>query len=103
MTIFVTGATGYIGSVVTEKLRAAGHTVVGLSRSAAAGRKLEQLGAQPVCGDLRDTGVIESAARQSDAVIHLAMEMSAEAPVLDKGVVDAVLASGKPFVYTSGI
>jgi len=103
MTIFVTGATGYIGSVVTEKLRAAGHTVLGLSRSAAAERKLVQLGAQAVGGDLRNTDVLESAARQSDAVIHLAMEMSAEAPALDKGVVDAVLAAGKPFVYTSGI
>ena len=107
MYIFVTGAGGYIGSVVTETLLGAGHRVTGLCRSDASARKIESLGATPVRGDLRDRAAIESAARESDGAIHLAMEMSAEAPQLDRAAVEAILAglrpSGKPFLYTSGI
>jgi nucleoside-diphosphate-sugar epimerase len=110
MRIFVTGATGYIGTAVTEKLIAAGHAVAGLARSDAAAQKLRNLGAEPVRGDLRDTALLQAAARASGGAIHLAMEPSADAPRLDRGVVDAVLAGlaasgapAKPFVYTSGI
>ena len=105
MMLLLTGASGYIGSVVTEKLRAAGHRVLALARSDASARKLEHLGAEPVRGDLRDRAPIERAARRADASIHLAMESSADAPALDRNAVDAILAgaSGKPFVYTSGI
>jgi nucleoside-diphosphate-sugar epimerase len=107
MKIFVTGATGYIGAAVTEKLRAVGHRVAGLARSLAAVHKLVQLGAEAVRGDLRDGDILAQAAASADAVIHLAMEPSREAPQLDAGVVDAVLGalrgSGKAFLYTSGI
>lgn len=107
MQLFVTGASGYIGSAVTEKLIAAGHSVAGLARSDASARKLEQAGAAAVRGDLRDVSAVEAAARESGGVIHLAMELNANAPALDRGAVDAILAglggSGKPFVYTSGI
>jgi nucleoside-diphosphate-sugar epimerase len=107
MRVFVTGATGYIGSVVTEKLLAAGHEVLGLARSDSSARKLERLGAQPVPGDMGGPAVVSAAARRSEAVIHLAAEFSPNGPQLDRAVIDAVLeafrGSGKAFVYTSGI
>ncbi|MBZ5729237.1 MAG: NAD-dependent epimerase/dehydratase family protein [Acidobacteriia bacterium] len=106
MRVFVTGATGYIGAVVTEKLCAAGHEVAGLARSDESARKLERLGAEAVAGDLRDSGAVAAGARRADAAIHLAMEPSADAPRLDRAAVDAILAglgSAAPFLYTSGI
>ena len=111
MRVFLTGATGYIGTVVVEKLLAAGHRPVGLARSGASAQKLAALGAEAVRGDLRDPASMTAAARASEAAIHLAMEFSAEAPQLDRGAIQAILAgletapggAGKPFVYTSGI
>lgn len=107
MRLFLTGATGYIGAVVTEKLRAAGHQVAGLARSGESARKLEKLGAEAVRGDLRDTAAIAVGAGQADAAMHLAMEPSPEAPRLDGAAVGAILAglrgSAKPFLYTSGV
>jgi nucleoside-diphosphate-sugar epimerase len=107
MNLFLTGGTGYIGSVVVEKLRAAGHTVSGLARSEKSEAKLTKLGAEPVRGTIRDTAVITEAARKSDGVMHMAMEFAPDTPEVDRGVVDAVLAgignSGRPFIYTSGI
>ena len=72
-----------------------------------AARKLARLDAEAIHGDLRDTTAVREAARQSDAVIHLAMESSSAAVALDRALIDAVVAalqpSGKPFIYTSGI
>uniref|UniRef100_Q028X8 NAD-dependent epimerase/dehydratase n=1 Tax=Solibacter usitatus (strain Ellin6076) TaxID=234267 RepID=Q028X8_SOLUE len=107
MKVFVTGATGYIGSVVSERLRDFGHHVVALARSPDSAAKLNAAGAQPVRGDLRDTSIVLRAAREADAAIHIAQEHSAEAARLDRSLVDTVLEeyrlTGRPFIYTSGI
>ncbi len=107
MKVFVTGATGYIGSAVTERLAAFGHTVAGLARSEESARKFERLGAAVVRGDLRDARVIEAAARQAEAAIHLGFEFSSDAERVDLAAVEALIRglrhSGKPLIYTSGI
>jgi len=107
MRVFLTGATGYIGRVVVERLRGFGHQVLGLARSNEAERKLTAAGAQAVCGDLRDTRAIARAARECDAAIHLALEFSANAAQLDRAAVETVLEeyrlTARPFLYTSGI
>jgi nucleoside-diphosphate-sugar epimerase len=107
MRLFVTGASGYIGTAVCEKLRAAGHHPVGLARSETSAALLERRGMEVARGDLRDGESLRSAAAACDGAIHLAMDFSPETPQLDRTAVDSILAglggSGKPFLYTSGI
>lgn len=106
MKVFLTGATGYIGSAVAERLLAAGHEVVGLARSEEAARKLEAAGARPALGDLNDSDVISRAAREADGVIHAAATGDAGAPEADAqavaAILDALEGTNKPFIYTSG-
>ncbi|MEW2502930.1 MULTISPECIES: SDR family oxidoreductase [unclassified Amycolatopsis] len=72
MRIFVTGASGWIGSSVVPELIGAGHEVVGLARSDTAAAVIEQLGAEARRGGLDDLGILRDAAEESDGVIHLA-------------------------------
>jgi nucleoside-diphosphate-sugar epimerase len=74
MRIFVTGASGWIGSAVVPELISAGHQVVGLARSEASADLVVASGAEVLRGDLTDAGVLRAGAVDSDGVIHLAYE-----------------------------
>ncbi len=114
MKIFVTGASGWIGSAVVPELLGAGHEVVGLARSDASAEKLQAAGAIVHRGDLDDPEGLAQAAADSDGVIHLAFqhEMAfggdfAAAGAADRRAVEAMGAalagSDRPFVLASGM
>ena len=107
MKVFVTGATGYIGSCVSAALLKHGHAVIGLARSSEAAQKLEKRGIEPVRGDIRDKDSFVTAAREADAMIHAASPNDPTSAEVDNAVIDAVCevlqGTRKPFIYTSGI
>jgi nucleoside-diphosphate-sugar epimerase len=107
MRILVTGATGYIGSMVCETLQAHGHHVAALVRSPAKRAIVEALGYEALSGDLTDLSSLSSAAAGADGVIHTAMANGADSGAVDRAAVEAMLdalaGTGKPFVYTSGV
>jgi nucleoside-diphosphate-sugar epimerase len=107
MKVFVTGATGYIGSAVCEALKEAGHVVAGLARTEEKAGALEARGYLVVRGTLEDLDVVEAAARDAGAVIHTAMEFDEQAGARDRAAVEAILRgtreARKPFIYTSGV
>ena len=72
MQVFITGASGHIGSALIPELLGAGHEVIGLARSDAAAEAVEKRGAKVQRGSLDDLDVLRDAGRASDGVIHLA-------------------------------
>jgi nucleoside-diphosphate-sugar epimerase len=114
MRIFVTGASGWIGSAVVPELIGAGHQVVGLARSDASAAALEAAGAQVQRGTLDDLDTLRSAASASDGVIHLAFKHDLAftgnfqgAAEADRRAVetfgDALAGSDRPLLIASGI
>jgi CubicO group peptidase (beta-lactamase class C family) len=99
MKVFVTGATGYIGGSVSDRLVQSGFQVSGLVRFEEKAKLLKDRGIEPVLGSLDDTDVLTQAAKQSDGVIHAA---SADYQGVVEIFVSALEKSGKFFIHTTG-
>jgi len=110
MRVFVTGATGFIGSHLIPELIEAGHHVVGLTRSDAGVEALVRAGAEPFLGDVNDLSRLRGAAEKADGIVHAAfnhdfsnLKQHSEA---DRTVIETlgevVAGSERPFIVTSG-
>jgi nucleoside-diphosphate-sugar epimerase len=93
MRVFVTGATGFVGGAVVPELISAGHSVLGLTRSEEGAKALAAMGAEAHRGTLQDLAALEAGARNSDGVIHLAIET----------IGTALQGSERPLLVTSGL
>ena len=113
MQVFVTGATGLIGSAVVAELIAHDHTVLGLARSEASAAALKSAGADSIRGELADLDAVREGGAQADGVIHLAFANDFSSPealanaIAEEGAAlatlgEALIDSGRPLVTCSG-
>lgn len=112
MRVFVTGASGFIGSAIVRELVGAGHEVLGLARSDASAASIAATGAQVHRGDLADLASLRAGAKSADAVIHTAFEnVSATSDVAasvlaNRRAIEAMgeelAGSGRPLTFVSG-
>jgi nucleoside-diphosphate-sugar epimerase len=109
MRIFVTGASGWIGSSLVPELIGAGHQVLGLARSDSSARRVADLGAEVLRGDLSDLDALRDGSLESDGVIHLAFVVPSISPAAiqaDAAAIETFATSlagtGKPLVVSGG-
>ncbi|MFT3696421.1 MAG: SDR family oxidoreductase [Kofleriaceae bacterium] len=112
MNVFITGASGFIGSNVCRELQARGHAITGLARSDKSAAALEAKGIRPVRGDIADTDVLQREARAADGTIHCAFNHDDLTKFLDNAAVEekaldaltaALEGSNKPLVISGGV
>jgi nucleoside-diphosphate-sugar epimerase len=111
MRVFVTGATGWVGSAIVEELRGAGHTVTGLARSDASAATLAAAGVAVQRGSLEEPETLQAGAAAADAVVHTAFNHDfsrfAENGAAEQRAIEALstalAGTGKPLVITSGV
>lgn len=111
MRIFLTGATGFIGTAISSRLIAAGHQVVGLTRSQKGAEMLTAAGVEPWFGDIEDPDTLRRGAASSDGVIHTAFDHDFSHFIANcekdrlaiQAMAEALAGTQRPLLITSGV